>query len=152
MAITRIPGLRGIIRGHIPKALAAGLNTVQFEGLIRGQYGQFTRRTDFLADWREMEGRERKRDPLKSIRKDLYATAATVQVSEVAQQNKFYYGYKVTGYDLITGKETEQDLVVSSSERLTEGEADREAEQLQNKYFPEITSVKFERDYVSISA
>lgn len=151
MAITRIPGLRGIVRGHMARAIGLGMNTVAFEGLIRGEYGQLYRRKTFLADWREMAGRERKRDPLKSVRKGLYATAETIQYSGFPQKDKFYYGYKVLGWDAITGKITEQPLIVSSKDRLTEGEADDEALRLQHKYFPEITAATFVRDYVSVA-
>ena len=151
MVVARIAGLRGIVRGFIPRALALGLNTVQFEGLIRGSYGQFIRRKTFLADWREMEGRERKRDPLQSVRKGLYATADTIQYTGFKQKDKFYYGYKVKGYDLIKGEDVVQPLIVSSSVRVTEGQADEEAARLQRKYFPEITAVTFERDYIAVA-
>lgn len=150
MAITRIPGLRGIVRGFMPRAIAMGLNTVQFEGLIRSEFGQLYKRKTFLADFREMAGRERKRGILASIRKGLYATPESIQYSGFEQKDKFYYGYKVRGWDAIQGKVVEQPLIVSSSVRLTEGQADDEAVRLQHKYFPEITATAFVRDYVSV--
>ena len=145
-----IKGIRAIVRGFIPQAVALGLNTVQFEGLIRSAYGQFYQRQAYLADFREMTGRARKRDPLRSIPGKYRPTAATVQPSEVTQVAKFNYGFKLHGHDTITGDEVEQHMIVASDTFISMDDAEAKAENQRYKYFPEVRIERIEREYVSV--
>ena len=145
----RLYSLRPWVRRFIPEALKIGLSADRFQGIVTAHFGRFYRHTDFHADWREMEGRERKRDPLKSIPKKYKPTADTIQPSEVAQKFKYQYNYKVKGWDTLEEKEIETFMTVGTDYTLTMQQAE---EQMQvNRYVstPDIEYIEWSIDSVT---
>lgn len=140
--------MRSIARRFIPEMLRMGWTTTKGLNLLRAE-GMGYRRTDFLADWREFEGRDRKRDPLRAIPKKYRPTAATVQIAEGVQRVKFNYNYEVTGYDTFLEKEVKIGMTVASDTVLTMEEALKEAGQLWMVYKEEIIDTKFEIESVT---
>jgi hypothetical protein len=140
---------RMAIRLAMPRAIAEGMNTVSFEKLMRGYYPKLYRRTNYLADWREFEGRERKRDPLKSIPKKLRPTWDTMEVSEGLQRGRFNYHFTIKGYDPILGEDIEQGMTVSSDIIVNMEEAERVAREQMEKYEGEVEISVIERESVT---
>lgn len=145
MAIT---SMRGIARRFIPEMLQKGLTSGGGMDLLKLK-GMGYRRKDFLADWREYSGRERKRDPLRSIPKKHRPTWDTIEESEYDQAAKFNYTYKVEGYDTFQQKDIESWMTVTSDTILTMEEAEEEAERLIAKYKAEIQVKKVVIDAVT---
>ena len=125
---------RGVIRKLMPRAIASGILPTQYLAMCKLSYGKAYRKTDFLDDWREFAGIEKKRDPLQSIPKKLRPTENTIQRTEYTQQKKFNYEYKIKGYDTILQKDIEDFITVASDDILTMEEAIAEAERLADKY------------------
>lgn len=142
--------LRPWVRRFIPEALKLGLNTVQFQGIIEGQWGRFYRRTDFLADWREYSGRERKRNKLKSVPNKHRVTWATAQVTEGVQRATYNYNFNVKGYDTFLEKEVEIGVTVASEFSISMEEALEKAGEIWMKYKEEIVNPVFERESVTV--
>jgi len=124
-----ITSMRGLSRRFIPEMLKAGMSATAGLKLLRSE-GMGYRRTDFLADFRDFAGVAMKRDPLRAIPKKYRPTEATIQRVDIKQTKKFYYNYKVEGYDIITREETETWITVASDDILTMEEAEAEAERL----------------------
>lgn len=125
-------------RLFMPQALAQGLNVTQYLDLTRKTYGVAYRRTDFLKDWREMEGRAEKRDPLRSIPKKHRPTPKTITPSEYKQIGLYVYRYEGTGWDEILKKEVPVYMNIASDDLLTMAEAEVEARRRMEKYKPEV--------------
>ena len=133
--------MRGIARRFIPEMLQMGWTTTKGLDYLRGQ-GLGYRRRDFLADWREFEGRERKRDPLKAIPKKFKPTWDTIEKAEYVQRAKFNYTFEVKGFDIVQQKDVTEWVTVASETLLTMEEAEEMAEYLAEKYKMEITDAK----------
>ena len=128
-----IVAIQGIARRFIPEMLKMGLSASAGLNMLKGQ-GLGYRRTNFLADWREFAGTERKRDPLRAIPKKYRPTEATIQRTEFEQGKKFNYEYKVGGYDNIQQKEVVEYITVASDDILSMIEAEQEAQRLADQY------------------
>ena len=130
---------RAIVRRFIPEMLQLGWTASKgLQFLRHPDIDLGIPRTDWLADWREFEGRGRKRDPLKAIRKDFYPTPETIEAAAYIQRKKFNYTYEVKGFDIMQKKDVTEWITVSSDFRLTMGEAEEEAERLTETYKREI--------------
>lgn len=145
-----VMAMRGLARRFIPEMLRLGMTTTAGLSLLRGE-GMGYRRTDFLADWRQFAGIERKRDPLRAIPKKYRPTADTIERTDYTQRKKFNYNYKVEGYDIITQKDTESWITVASDDILTMAEAEEEAQRLADKYKLDIEIAKMIIDGVTVS-
>lgn len=141
---------RGLARRFIPEMLRLGMSAGAGLNLLRAE-GMGYRRTDFLADFREFAGTERKRDPLRAIPKKYRPTEATIERTDFEQRKKFHYNYKIEGYDIITQQDTETFITVASDDILTMEEAEREAERLADKYKLDIEIAKMIIDGVTVS-
>lgn len=141
--------MRGLARRFIPEMLRLGMTTSAGLNLLRGE-GMGYRRTDFLSDWREFAGTERKRDPLRAIPKKYRPTESTIQRTDFKQVKKFNYHYKIEGYDLITQEDTETFITVASDDILTMAEAEEEAERLADKYKLDVEIARMIIDGVTV--
>jgi len=141
--------MRGLARRFIPEMLRLGMTTTAGLNLLRAE-GMGYRRTDFLSDWRDFAGVERKRDPLRAIPKKFRPTESTIQRTDFEQVRKFHYNYKIEGYDIITQEDTETFITVASDDILTMEEAEREAERLADKYKLDIEIAKMIIDGVTV--
>ncbi|GAH01792.1 unnamed protein product [marine sediment metagenome] len=141
---------RGPIRKLMPRAIKMGMLPTHYLKLCKEKYGKAYRRTDFLGDWREFAGIERKRDPLRAIPKKLRPTAATTQKTEYTQSKKFHYNYKIEGYDTILKKDTVEDITVASDDLISMEEAEAEAQRLADKYKVDIDIAKIIIDGVTV--
>lgn len=142
--------MRGLARRFIPEMLRLGMSATAGLNLLRAE-GMGYRRTDFLKDFRDLAGVERKRDPLRAIPKKYRPTEATIQRTDFEQRKKFNYNYKIEGYDIITQEETETFITVASDDILTMEEAEREAERLADKYKLDIEIAKMIIDGVTVT-
>jgi len=142
--------MRGLARRFIPEMLRLGMTTTAGLNLLRVE-GMGYRRTDFLSDWREFGGLERKRDPLRAIPKKLRPTEATIERTEYEQRKKFNYNYKIKGYDLITQEDTETWITVGSDTILSMEQAELTAERLAAKYKIDIEIAEMIIDGVTVS-
>jgi len=147
MAISTI---RGLSRRFIPEMLKAGMSATAGLKLLRSE-GMGYRRTDFLADFRDFTGVAMKRDPLRAIPKKYRPTEATIQRVEYKQTRKFYYNYKLEGYDIITQEQTETFITVASDNIMTMEEAEAEAERLCDVYKIDIEIARMIIDGVTVS-
>lgn len=141
---------RWLARQVIPDMIKMGLTRAAGLRVLQGE-GVGVRKTDFLADWREKEGVERKRDPLRAIPKSLRPTEATIERTEYTQRKKFNYNYKITGYDVITQKEVETWVTVASDDILSMEQAELTAERLSHKYKIDIEIAEMIIDGVTVS-
>jgi len=141
---------RWLARQVIPDMIKMGLTRAAGLRVLQGE-GVGVRKTDFLADWREKEGVERKRDPLRAIPKKLRPTEATIERTDYTQRKKFNYNYKITGYDVITQKDVETWITVASDNIMTMEEAQAEAERLSHKYKIDIEIAEMIIDGVTVS-
>lgn len=141
---------RWIARQVIPDMLKMGLTRAAGLRVLQGE-GVGVRKGDFLLDWREKEGVEIKRDPLQSIYKKGRPTEATIQRSELIQKKKFYYNYKIEGYDIITGEDIETWITVSSDDLISMEQAEETAQRLADKYKLDIEIAKMIIDGVTVS-
>ena len=141
--------MRGLARRFIPEMLRLGMTTSAGLNLLRGE-GMGYRRTDFLADWREFAGIERKLDPLRAIPKKYRPTEATIQRTDFKQVRKFHYHYKIEGYDLYTQEDVTEYITVASDDILTMAEAEEEAERLADKYKLDIDIARMIIDGVTV--
>ena len=137
-----IVAIQGIARRFIPEMLRMGLSATSGLKMLQGQ-GLGYRKTNFLADWREFTGTERKRDPLRAIPKKYRPTEATIQRVEFEQAKKFNYEYQVGGYDFVQQKQVTEYITVASDDIMSMIEAEQEAQRLADKY-------KVDLDVVSI--
>jgi len=128
-----IVSMRGLARRFIPEMLQLGMSTSAGLNLLRSE-GMGYRRTDFLSDWREAAGTERKRDPLRAIPKKYRPTEATIQRTDYKQIHKFNYNYKIKGYDPVLEKDVEEFMTVASDDILTMEEAEEAAQELADQY------------------
>jgi len=140
---------RGLARRFIPEMLRLGMTTTAGLSLLRSE-GMGYRRTDFLSDWREFGGLERKRDPLRAIPKKLRPTEATIERTEYEQKKKFNYDYKIKGYDVITGEDIETWVTVASDDLISMAEAEAKAEALATKYKIDIEIAEMIIDGVTV--
>ena len=141
---------RALARQFIPEMIKRGLTTGGgFKELGLG--GITYRRTDFLSDWRSFAGVAMKRDPLRAIPRKYRPTEATIQRVEYKQTRKFYYNYKIEGYDLITQEQTETFITVASDDILTMEEAEAEAERLTDVYKIDIEIARMIIDGITVS-
>jgi len=136
-----IKSMRGVARRFIPEMLQQGWTTGRALGYLKAQ-GMGYRRTDFLSDWRQFSGQERKRDPLKAIPKKYKPTWDTIQMSETRQTAKLHYTYQVEGYDVFQQKKVTEWITVASDQVLTMEQAAEEAKRLIEKYKSELTVEK----------
>ncbi len=143
-----IKSMRGVARRFIPEMLQKGWTTGKALSYLKKE-GLGYRRKDFLLDWRQFAGTERKRDPLKAIPKKYKPTWDTIQMSETMQAAKLHYSYKITGYDTFTGKQTEEWITVASDRVLTMKEAEEEAKRLLERYKSELIIEKIGIDSVT---
>jgi len=142
--------MRGLARRFIPEMIKMGMTTSGGMDLFRSE-GIGYRRTDFLSDWREFAGVAMKRDPLRAIPKKFRPTEATIQRTSYKQTKKFYYEYKLEGYDIITKEQTETFITVASDDILTMEEAEAEAERLCEVYKIDIQIARMIIDGVTVS-
>jgi len=144
-----VVSMRGLARRFIPEMLRLGMTTTAGLNLLRVE-GMGYRRTDFLSDWREFGGLERKRDPLRAIPKKYRPTEATIERTDFKQASKFNYTYKIEGYDTITQEDVEDFITVASDDILTMAEAEAEAERLADKYKLDIEIARMVIDGVTV--
>ena len=142
--------MRGLARQFIPEMLRAGMSATAGLNLLRSE-GMGYRRTDFLSDFRDFAGIAMKRDPLRAIPKKYRPTEATIQRVDFQQTKKFYYNYKIEGYNIITQEETETAITVASDVILTMEEAEAEAERLADYYKLDIEIARMIIDGVTVS-
>ena len=142
--------MRGLARQFIPEMLRAGMSATAGLNLLRSE-GMGYRRTDFLSDFRDFAGVAMKRDPLRAIPKKYRPTEATIQRVDFQQTKKFYYNYKVEGYNIITQQDTESWITVASDDILTMDEAEAEAERLAEVYKLDIEIARMIIDGVTVS-
>lgn len=142
--------MRGLARRFIPEMLRLGMTTTAGLNLLCVE-GMGYRRTDFLADWREFAGTERKRDPLRAVPKKYRPTEATIQRTDYTQRKKFHYNYKIEGYDIITGEDTETFVTVASDDLISMEAAEEEAQRLADKYKIDIEIAKMVIDGVTVT-
>jgi len=147
MAISRI---RGLARQFIPDMLKMGKTATAGLDLLN-QYELSYRKTDFLKDFRDFAGVAMKRDPLRAIPKKYRPKEATIQRVDIKQTKKFYYNYKVEGYDIITQEQSETFITVASDNILTMEEAEAEAERLADVYKIDIQIARMIIDGVTVS-
>jgi len=145
-----ISSMRGLARQFIPEMLRAGMSATAGLNLLRSE-GMGYRRTDFLSDFRDFAGVAMKRDPLRAIPKKYRPTEATIQRVDFQQTKKFYYNYKVEGYNIITQQDTESWITVASDDILTMDEAEAEAERLADVYKLDIEIARMIIDGVTVS-
>jgi len=145
-----ISSMRGLARQFIPEMLRAGMSATAGLNLLRSE-GMGYRRTDFLSDFRDFAGVAMKRDPLRAIPKKYRPTEATIQRVDFQQTKKFYYNYKVEGYNIITQQDTESWITVASDDILTMDEAEAEAERLAEVYKLDIEIARMIIDGVTVS-
>ena len=140
--------MRSIARRFIPEMLRMGWTTTKGLALLRSE-GMGYRRTDFLADWREFSGREKKRDPLKAIAPWHRVTDRTITITEGVQRKKYNWNYKVTGYDTFLEKEVTLGYTVAEDTVLTMEQALEQAGLSWLKYKEEIIDPEFEIESVT---
>ena len=128
-----IVAIQGIARRFIPEMLRMGMSATSGLKMLQGQ-GLGYRKTNFLADWREFSGTERKRDPLRAIPKKYRPTEATIQRVDFEQHKKFNYEYQVGGYDNVQQKLVTEYITVASDDILSMLEAEKEAQRLADQY------------------
>ena len=145
-----ISKMRALSRRFIPEMLKIGMSATAGYNLLYDE-GMGYRKTDFLADFRDFSGLAMKRDPLRAIPKKYRPTEATIQRVDIKQTRKFYYGYKVEGYDIITKEQTETFITVASDNILTMEEAEAEAERLCDVYKIDIQIARMIIDGVTVS-
>jgi len=145
-----ISSMRGLARQFIPEMLRIGMSATAGLNLLREE-GMGYRRTDFLSDFRDFAGVAMKRDPLRAIPKKYRPTEATIQRVDIKQTKKFYYSYKVEGYNIITQQDTESWITVASDDILTMDEAEAEAERLAEVYKLDIEIARMIIDGVTVS-
>jgi len=126
----------------MPRAIAMGMLPTNYLELCQVSYGKAYRKTDFLSDWREFTGKERKRDPLRAIPKKLRPTESTIERTEYEQKMKFNYEYKIDGYDNILQKDVEDFITVASDDIISMAEAEEEAQRLADQYKVDIDIAK----------
>jgi len=141
--------MRGLARRFIPEMLRLGMTTSAGLNLLRVE-GMGYRRTDFLADWREFAGVERKRDPLRAIPKKYRPTEATIERTDYEQVRKFHYNYKIEGYDIYTQELVEESITVASDDLISMEAAEEEAERLAEKYKMDIDIARIIIDGVTV--
>jgi len=129
--------MRGVARRFIPEMLQKGWTTGAALGYLKAQ-GLGYRRQDFLSDWRQFSGAERKRDPLKAIPKKYKPTWNTIEMSATKQAAKLHYSYRIEGYDTFTSKDTTEWITVASDQVLTMQQAEEEAKRLMERYKSEL--------------
>ncbi len=143
-----IKSMRGVARRFIPEMLQNGWTTGRALNYLKSQ-GLGYRRTDFLLDWRQFTGQDRKRDPLKAIPKKYKPTWSTITMSEYRQTAKLHYMFKIEGYDTFTSKKTEEWITVASDQVLTMQQAEAEAKRLLERYKSELIIEKINIDAVT---
>jgi len=141
---------RYLARAIMPEMIRQGMSRVAGLSLLKSE-GIGVRRQDFLSDWRDFAGVAMKRDPLRAIPKKYRPTEQTIQRTDFQQTKKFYYNYKIEGYDLITQDQTETWITVSTDDILTMEEAEAEAERLANYYKLDIDIARMIIDGVTVS-
>jgi len=132
-----VKSMRGIARRFIPDMLQKGWTTGGGLSYLKKK-GLGYRKQDFLADWRQFSGQERKRDPLKSVPKKYKPTWSTIQMSETMQAAKLHYSYRIEGFDTFTGKPTTEWITVATDQVLTMQQAEEEAKRLLERYKSEL--------------
>ena len=142
--------MRGLSRRFIPEMLKAGMSATAGLNLLRSE-GMGYRKTDFLKDFRDFSGLAMKCDPLRAIPKKYRPTEATIQRVDIKQTRKFYYDYKLEGYDIITQEKTESWITVATDNILTMEEAEAEAERLCDVYKIDIEIARMIIDGVTVS-
>jgi len=143
-----VTSMRGLARRFIPEMLQKGMSAGGGLRFLQGK-GLGYRKTDFLRDFREMSGREMKRDPLKAIPKKFKPTWDTIEMAEYRQTAKLHYSYKITGYDKFKQANVEDWLTVASDDVLTMEQALKEAQALLEKYKSELVVERITIDSVT---
>jgi len=145
-----VVSMRGLARRFIPEMLKLGMTQTAGLNLLRSE-GMGYRKTDFITDWHEFAGTERKRSKVIAIPKKYRPTEATIQRTDFKQKKKFYYNYKIEGYDIITGEDTETAITVASNDLISMEEAEEEAQRLADKYKVDIEIAKMIITGVTVS-
>jgi len=114
---------RGLARTYIPSLLDLGLSATSALGLLR-ESGLGYRKTDFLSDWREFAGLEKKKDTFKYIPKRYKPTAATMTETSEMLSREYSYVFEVKGRDVITGEEKKLDWRYATDELISIEEAE----------------------------
>lgn len=143
-----VTSFRGLARRFIPEMIQKGMSAGGGLRFLQGK-GLGYRKTDFLRDFREMTGREMKRDPLQSIPKKYKPTWDTIEMSEYRQAAKLHYSYKITGYDRFKQANVEDWVTVASDDVLDMQEAMKEAQRLLEKYKSELVVDRIKIDSVT---
>ncbi len=143
-----VTSMRGLARRFIPEMLQKGMSASGGLSFLQGK-GLGYRKTDFLRDFREMAGREMKRDPLQAIPKKYKPTWDTIEMSEYTQAAKLHYSYKITGYDKFKQANVEDWVTVATDDVLTIEEALAEAQRLLEKYKSELVVDRIKIDSVT---
>jgi hypothetical protein len=114
---------RGISRTYISGLIGQRMSATGALNMLKS-LGLGYRKTDFLADWREMKGLEAKADRIKYIPKKLKPTPATITTTSESLSKEYSYIYKVKGRDSITGADKEVDWRYATDDLLSIEEAE----------------------------
>lgn len=136
---------RGLARNYLGGFLTQGYSANQTLRTLQ-DLGVGYRRTDFLADWREVAGKEAQKDVYKYLRKDLKPSVTSLVSTSESLSGEYAYFFKVKGIDRMTGESVEKDWRVSTDSLITREEAESDVEQLQ-EYITENTGI----DYQSVT-
>jgi hypothetical protein len=117
---------RAIGRAFIPKLAKLGYNPARALSYLKLHSASY-RKTTFLSDWRQILGIERKREPLKHVRKDRKATPNVIQKVKDEQKHRFKHTYKAVLYDTEEGKETTQHISIGTDYHQDMGVMDETA-------------------------
>lgn len=98
---------RGIARTYLSSFMDQGFSANQVLRTLADQ-GLGYRRTDFLSDWREFQGLEKKKDVFRYIRKDYKPTSATITETNESLSKEYSYIFELKGRDRLTGETVTQ--------------------------------------------
>lgn len=118
-----IASIRGMAQSFIRSAVSAGIKSqATWDALapqFRATYGQFYRRTDFLADYRTWAGVEILRPALQAVRLDYKPSKGLFSETMPYLTRRFKYDVDVTVR--IKGREFTMTTSVSTNDWLTPG-------------------------------
>lgn len=117
---------RGLARTYIPGLIEVGFSATKSLGFLQKKKLGY-KKTDFLADWREIGGFEKKKDTFKYIRKGYKPDVKTITeapenlsktysyVAEVGVQSRItgelkYHQWRLPTDDLVSIEEAEQGI------------------------------------------
>lgn len=91
--------VRSLTRAAIPRMFRAGMSANAAAEFMRGQVGSLYRRTEFLADWREITGVEKIKESFKYIPKKYRLSFGLTVPRATPMATNFQYLYRIVGFD-----------------------------------------------------